>query len=573
MSIKKIFIRIFSLVNPYKSKIILSLIGMIVTALTEPALAGMMKILVDEGFTKNNSFPIWIIPVFGIGIFLIRGISTFTTNYMMSWVSGRVVADLRLLLFEKMLDVSINFISGNKFGKFTFAMMNEAQQVFDIIRTSLVTFIRDSLTIIGLMGYLFWLNWKLTLVTVILVPLLTIIIHFTTKRLKLLIVQLQNINSELARGIRETVRAQKEIKMFGGENFEKMKFKNQSDKLRRFGIKVASTMALNDPISQLITSIAISTIITLAISQANQDTMSVGDFASFITAMIMLMRPLKRLAGIHGPLQRGIAASKAVFDLIDSITERQNGKKLLHPSKGKIEFRNVFFKYPNQSFYALKDINLTVKDSETIALVGISGCGKTTLINLIPEFFKPLCGEIFLDDQPISSLNLNSLRKQISLVSQNIILFDDSLASNIAYGDLNPDIKKIEEALSIAYLDDVVDSMSEGLNTIIGDNGVKLSGGQRQRVAIARAIYKDAPILILDEATSSLDSHSESNVQKALEKLIRNTTTILISHRISTIENSDRIIVLQNGQIKEIGSHNELMKKNGIYSKLNFLQN
>ena len=572
MSLSKTFTRIVSLLLPYKGRLALALAGMILTAATEPALAGMMKLLLDKGFASAQTFSLWLVPVFVIGVFVLRGCSTFTTSYMMAWVSGRLMADLRQQMFARLLDVPLGFYAQTSVGAVINAMMQEVQQILDMIRSVLVALIRDSLTVIGLLAYLFWLNWKLTLVTLFLIPFIGVIVRLTATRLKRLIKQFQGINGELTQVIEETTRAQQVIKIFGGQSYEAQRFAQRSDRLRGFAIRMASTMATTEPITQIITSFAVSIIVMIALAQAAGGHVTVGDFASFITAMLMLLTPMKHLAAVNGPLQRGIAAGESVFSLIDAKPERTDGTRLMKRAAGKLEFVGVGFQYPEQTRAALTDINLSIAPGETVALVGMSGGGKSTLVNLVPEFFPLNAGQILLDGQPIADIALASLRAQMAMVSQNVVLFDDTVAANIAYGEVTPDMARITAAARAAHFDEVIAGLPQGIETQIGDNGMRLSGGQRQRLAIARAIYKDAPILILDEATSALDTESERAVQSALDQLMQGRTTLVIAHRLSTIEHADRIVVLDGGQIAECGSHQELLAMNGVYAHLYHLQ-
>ncbi len=572
MSMSATFRRILSLLSPYKSRLLLVLVAMSITAATEPAVAAMMKLLLDKGFSETRNFSLWLVPLFVVGVFVIRGLSTFTTTYLMSAISGRLISTLRQQMFRRLLDVPLDFYRDNSTGKIINAMMLEVNQVLDLIRSVMIVVIRDSLTVIGLLSYLFWLNWKLTLVIIVLGPVIAFVIRITAQRLKRLIVQNQTLNAELTQTIEETTRAQHVIKIFGGQQYESRRFEQRSERLRGFMLRVASTSATTEPITQFINSLSVSVIIMIALSQAGDGNMTVGGFASFITAMLMTLTPLKHLAAVNGPLQRGLAAGSTVFGIIDSAPERETGVVLHERASGKLDFEHVGFSYPNQKQAALSNISLSIAPGETIALVGMSGGGKTTLVNLVPEFFAPTEGRILLDGQPISDIALTSLRAQMAMVSQHVVLFDDTVAANIAYGDPQPNRQKIEEAARAAHLSDVIDNLPEAYETMIGDNGMRLSGGQRQRLAIARAIYKNAPILILDEATSALDTESERAVQMALDTLMKNRTTLVIAHRLSTIEHANRIVVLQEGRIAEIGSHAQLLAANGVYAHLYHLQ-
>ena len=572
MSISKTFKRFFALLSPYKSRIAVALGAMVVTAGTEPAVAALMKHLLDNGFSKTSGFSMWMVPVVVVGLFVIRGLSTFTTAFLMAWVSGRLVSDLRQQMFMRLLEVPLDYFDKQSTGQVLNTMMAEVNQVLDMLRSVIIVLLRDSLTVIGLLGYLFWLNWKLTLITLVLVPMVAVVIRLTAKRLKRLIRDSQQLNGEMMQAINETTRARHVIRIFGGQSYEAQRFERRSDSLRGFMLRQASTAATTEPITQLINSFSLSVIIVIALMQAGDNQMTVGGFVSFITAMLMLLTPLKHLASVNGPLQRGVAAAERVFGLIDVDTERRDGLQLQGRAKGRLEFQQVSFNYPGATESALSSLNLDIAPGERVALVGMSGGGKSTLVNLVPEFYAPTSGQILLDGVPLSQINLHSLRAQMAMVSQNVVLFDDTVEANIAYGDPRPDRARVEAAAKAAYLEDVIAALPDGYQTLIGDNGTRLSGGQRQRLAIARALYKDAPILILDEATSALDTESERAVQQALDSLMQGRTTLVIAHRLSTIEHADRIAVLEHGSIVEIGSHAELLRANGVYAHLYHLQ-
>jgi subfamily B ATP-binding cassette protein MsbA len=557
---------------PYKGRLTLALLGMMLTAATEPALAAMMRILLDRGFAVKPSFSLWAVPAFVIGIFVVRGVSTYTTSYMMTWVSTRLLNTLRQQMFTRLMDVPLGYYASNSVGRVINSIMFEVQQVIDMLKNIFSSLIRDALTVVGLLGYLLWLNWRLTIIALVLLPIIAVVVRLTSRRLRSLTQNYLSVNADLTQVIEETTRAQQVIKIFGGHLYEQKRFEDRSEKLRSYNMRMASTSAATVPVTQIITACAVSLVIVIALIQSSAGQTTVGGFASFITAMLMLLTPLKHLAEVNGPLQRGLAAAEAVFNLIDAAPERTGGKTLPSRAAGRLDFDNVGFTYPGQTQRALSHVNLTVMPGETVAFVGMSGGGKTTLVSLVPDFYSVTEGEIRLDGQPIEDISLTSLRSQIAMVSQNVVLFDDSVAANIAYGDAQPDPVRVLAAAEAAYLSDVIAGLPEGLETRIGDNGMRLSGGQRQRLAIARAIYKDAPILILDEATSALDSESERAVQAALDRLMEGRTTLVIAHRLSTIERADRIVVLVEGRIVEIGSHTELLARNGVYANLYRLQ-
>lgn len=572
MTLSPYFKRLGRMHQPYMNRLLLAFLGMIVTAATEPVVPYIFQMLLDKGFTGKPNFSYWLVPLAVIGIFAIRGTSTFLSTYMMTWVSTRLLNELRRQMFSRMLNVPVGFYADHSLGRVINSIMFEVQQIIEMITKVFTSIVRSALTVVGLLAWLVYLNWKLTIVTLVLLPLVATVVRATGKRLKKLNQQSLGVNAQLTQVIEETTRAQQVIKIFGGHEYEKARFEGRADNLRRYTMRMTSTFAATVPITQLMTACAVAVVVVMALVLSEHGEITVGGFVSFLTAMLMLLAPLKQLAEVNGPLQRGMAAAEAVFNLIDSPVERTGGKVLAERAKGKVDFVNVSFSYPGHQQLALNGINLHVDPGETIAFVGMSGGGKSTLVNLVPGFYSASNGEIRLDGQPIEEISLASLRAQIAMVNQNVVLFDDTVAANIAYGDKTPDLARIEAAARAAHLSDVIAGLPDGFNTRIGDNGSRLSGGQRQRLAIARAIYKDAPILILDEATSALDTESERAVQAALDELMRGRTTFVIAHRLSTIERADRIVVLSGGSIVEVGTHQELLQKQGVYANLHRLQ-
>lgn len=558
--------------RPYKNRLILAFLGMLVTATTEPIVAYIFKILLDHGFVEKPTFPLWLVPVAVIGAFVARGASTFLTTYMMSWVSTRVLNELRHTMFDRILHVGIDFQSVKSTGSTINSIMFEVQQIIDMVTKIFISMIRCTLTIVGLLAYMLYISWTLTLIALVLMPLMTFLVRLTGKRLKRLNKDSLAVNAELTQVIEETTRAQQVVKIFGGQTYEQRRFSEKAEKLRRYSMRMVSVFAATVPLTQIMTACAMSVMIMLALIQASHNEITVGGFISFFTAMIALLAPLKQLAEVNGPLQRGMAAAEAVFALIDSPVERINGRDLEARAEGNLRFVDVGFRYREQGREALSNIDLDIRAGQTVAFVGMSGGGKTTLVNLIPGFYSATSGRILLDGICLEDISLRSLRNQIAMVSQHVVLFDDTVAANIAYGDDAPDMDKVRAAVKAAHLDDVVAGLQQGLDTPVGDNGSRLSGGQRQRLAIARAIYKNAPILILDEATSALDTESERAVQAALDQLMKDRTTLVIAHRLSTIERADRIVVLSEGRIVESGTHAELLGKQGAYASLYRMQ-
>ena len=573
--------RIISYLNPHKGLIIGSLVAMAFVAGAETSIPALMKPLLDRGFTGELNNKLWQIPVFLVGLALVRSMAQFLSNYLLTRVINSVLLKLREQMFQTLLHASTTFFQKNSASQLINAVVFEVNNVLSIMGGMLISLVRDSLTVIGLMGYLIYLNWQLTLVVLMIFPIIAFIMSRINRRLRSLNREQQNLTSELAYIVEEAAAGYKIVKVHGAEQYETLRFMEKADRLRQFALKSAVAGGLNQPITQLIASMALSVVLVIALMQSATEGTTVGGFAAFVTAMMLVISPLKHLADINQPLQRGLTAAEMIFGLMDQPFEEDEDRKLnmksLARAKGGIRFEDVGFAYQQEAGRkdALNGINLLIQPGEVVAFVGPSGGGKSTLVNLLPRFFKPTSGHIFLDDIALEDIVLADVRKQIAFVSQDVILFDDTIAANVAYGALSQegiDRGRVVEALEAANLSAMIQELPEGIDSMIGNNGNRLSGGQRQRLAIARAIYKNAPILILDEATSALDSESERQVQDALDRLMAGRTTLVIAHRLSTIEHADRIVVLEHGQIVENGSHEDLIRKDGLYANLHRIQ-
>jgi subfamily B ATP-binding cassette protein MsbA len=573
--------RLIQYLKPHIGLIIGSLLAMALVAGAETAIPALMKPLLDRGFTGQMDNKLWQVPVFLVGLALVRSLAQFLSNYLLTRVINSVLLKLRQQMFQTLLNASATFFQKNSASNLINAVVFEVNNVLSIMGGMLISLVRDSLTVVGLIGYLIYLNWQLTLVVLVIFPIIAFIMSKINKRLRSLNREQQTLTSELAYIVEESAAGYKIVKVHGAEEYEMRRFMEKADRLRQFAMKSAVAGGLNQPITQLIASMALSIVLVIALMQSASEGTTVGGFASFITAMLLVISPIKHLADINQPLQRGLTAAEMIFSLMDQPFEedefRKENMKSLVKAKGAIRFEDVGFSYQQETGRkdALAGVNLNIKSGEVVAFVGPSGGGKSTLVNLLPRFFKPTSGQIFLDDIPLEDIVLADVRKQIAFVSQDVILFNDSIAENVAYGVSGVDgidRGRVIEALEAANLSALMIEMPEGIDTQIGDNGNRLSGGQRQRLAIARAIYKDAPILILDEATSALDSESERQVQDALERLMAGRTTLVIAHRLSTIEHADRIVVLEHGHVVENGSHEELIAKDGLYANLHRIQ-
>lgn len=573
MNSKELYLRLLGYVLPYWRTFAVSILSMALVAATEPAFPALLKPILDGSFVnKDRSIMQWM-PLLLIGLFLMRGIATYVSTYTISWVGNRLVMDLRDLMFRKLVSLPTRYYDDSSSGTLIANVAYNVSQVTNAATSVITVLVRDSLTIIGLLSWMLYLNWKLTTISFAVAPIIVLIVKLVSTRIRSLSREAQRSMGDITHVLDETIDCHKVVKVFGGQEYEARRFFNAINASRRYNMKQMMASAANVPIVQFVAAVALAAIIYIATLQSASDETTVGAFVSFLTAMLMLFAPLKRLTSINESIQRGLAAAEVVFELIDQESEADTGTMALHRAEGALEFRQVSFHYRDPAQPALDDISLAIRPGETIALVGASGSGKTTLANLIPRFYSSSSGQILLDGHDIANLKLADLRANIALVSQDVALFNDTVAANIAYGRLTQ-VSEIEivAAAEAAHAMEFIRDMPDGLNTFIGENGVRLSGGQRQRLAIARAILKNAPVLILDEATSALDTQSERHVQAALEVLMKNRTTIVIAHRLSTIENADRIVVLQKGRIAEIGTHRDLLEKNGIYANLRRIQ-
>ncbi|MGV6825700.1 MAG: lipid A export permease/ATP-binding protein MsbA [bacterium] len=570
LSSKDLYLRLLSHVKPYSKQFILALGFTMLLATTDPMLAYFLEPLINGTFVDRDPGFLVYAPLGLIAIFAVRGLAGFASTVLFSWISGRLVYDLREAMFASILKLPTSYFDATGTGVLINKLTHNVMQVTNAATKVLTTLVRDSITVIGLMGFMIWKNWKFSIIVFVIMPVIMLVIRTLASRLRKIHRQRQAAMGELTHSLGEAVRGQKVIKIYGGQKDETKRFKDVANWVRRWSFKDKVADAVNIPLVEMAAAIMIAVLIYLGTGENASDPMSVGEFVAFMAALGMLFPPLKRLTRVNQPLQAGLAGAESVFGLIDEPAEVDKGSRALSlPVKGALSFQQVSFSYGEDLPDALTDITFDVAPGETVALVGSSGSGKTTISALVPRLYDATRGEIQLDGVPLNELRLADLRAQISYVGQEAILFNDTIAANIAYGQPGDiDQASMLAAAEAAHALDFIRELPEGFDAQVGEDGVRLSGGQRQRIAIARAILKNAPVLVLDEATSALDTESERHVQEALDELSRDKTTLVIAHRLSTIENADRILVVKDGRIVEVGTHDELLAKHGEYEKL-----
>jgi subfamily B ATP-binding cassette protein MsbA len=571
---RALYFRLLGFIRPYWKAFSIAVFCMVCTAATEPVFPAILKHLLDSGFRAEDARLVWLIPISIVLLFVMRGILSFITNYLMTWVSTKLVVDLRRAMFDKLIYAPTQIFHAQPASQWISRLLYDVDNINQAATNVLVTAVRESLTALALLAYLLYLDWKLTLITLTVGPVIAVLIQSFGRRIrKASKASLESLRA-VAHTVEETTAASKVIKIYGAQAQQQARFRGVTESFRRSMMKEAVPASALTPITHMTASLAIAFIIFMALSRSmGQAGDTAGGFVSFITAMLLLISPIKQLTTISPILQRGLAACESVFGVLDSPGEEDKGREKLVDCRGDIRFENVYFRYPGSEKLALNDVCFHVRSGETVALVGASGGGKTTLAALIPRFYAPESGRISIDGVDISALSLESLRSKIALVSQDIVLLNDTVQANIAFGQPGEvDVTRVQEAAIASNAWDFIRQLPQGLNTRIGENGSTLSGGQRQRIAIARALLKNAPILILDEATSALDSESERLVQEALSTLMHNRTTLVIAHRLSTIERADQILVMDQGRIVESGDHASLVAADGYYANLRRLQ-
>ncbi|MFW5969545.1 MAG: lipid A export permease/ATP-binding protein MsbA [Halofilum sp. (in: g-proteobacteria)] len=552
---------------------VIALVGLIGYGGTDAAFAALMKPMLDSGFVDKDPDNIRLVALGLVGVFALRGLSGFMSNYLMEWVGWRIITRMRQQMFAKILEMPTSVFDTTPSGELISKLTFNVQRVAQAATNAVTILVRDTFTVLFLVAWMAYLNFWMTLGALVVTPFLGFIFRYITQRFRRVSRRIQNQMGDVTHVIEEAVEANRVIKIFGGRDYEADQFGRMNERMRRFQMKMAYTKAASVPLIQFLLAIVLAAVVYAASMPSVVQANSVGSFVSFFTALMMVFPPMKRLTNVNAQIQKGIAAGESVFDLLDRDGERDTGTQTLDRARGDVRYEEVNFAYRPEKGTVLADVNLEIRAGETVALVGRSGSGKTTLANLLPRLYELRSGRILLDGIDIRDLTLDSLRAQIAYVGQTVTLFNDTIANNIAYGRLGGATREqIEQAARDAHAADFIEQLPEGYDTQVGEDGIMLSGGQRQRLAIARALLKDAPVLILDEATSALDTESERAVQAGLERLVHNRTTLVIAHRLSTIEGADRIVVMDGGQVREQGTHAELLARNGAYANLYRMQ-
>ncbi|TKI07494.1 lipid A ABC transporter ATP-binding protein/permease MsbA [Martelella alba] len=567
------FRRLWPMISPFKTGLIAAAIALILNAASDTLMLSLLKPLLDDGFGKTNSRILIWMPLVVIGLMIVRGVSSFISSYCVSWVSGKVVMHMRRRLFSHMMAMPVAFFDQQSTGTLLSRITYDSEQVASSSSGALITVIRESASIIGLFVMMFYYSWQLSLILVVIAPIVSVAIRQVSRRFRNISKNMQNTMGQVTTSAEQMLKGHKEVLIFGGQQVETERFNKVSNRMRQQGMKMVSASSVSDPVIQFIASLALAFVLYAASFPSVMQNLTAGTITVVFSSMIALMRPLKSLTNVNAQFQRGMAACQTLFAILDMEKEKDDGTRVIERAEGNIEFRHVTFAYPGCEDPALRDVSLTIPSGKTVALVGRSGSGKSTIASLLARFYDVQQGQVMLDGYDLREYTLSSLRDQVALVSQNVHLFNDTIANNISYARKERYSRvEIEQAARMAYAMDFIEKLEHGLDTVIGENGVLLSGGQRQRIAIARALLRDCPILILDEATSALDTESERAIQKALDELQKNRTSLVIAHRLSTIEKADEILVVEDGRIVERGSHAVLLANKGAYAQLHRLQ-
>ncbi len=563
--------RLLAVARKYWVSFAIGVLATVVLSLTDAGFAYLVEPIVNKGFIHRTHAFIHGLPILIVLIFLVRAVAGFSSSYFIASVARSVVRDFRVLLFNKLMQLPAKFYDKNPSGKLLSTVIYNVEQVAQASSNALITVLRETSLVLGLLAVMFVLDWRLASLFLFMAPLISIGFKVCNRRLRRLSNHVQSSVAQVSHVVNETLTGYKMIRLFGGQTYEQRKFNEITRDTRHQELKVEVTNGIGSSIIQLLVSVPLAMV--LFVATLPKLSVSAGSFAAIVSAMIMLIRPVRRITTLNTVIQRGLAGAASIFDLLDEPEEKDAGNIAVSRIKGDIVYRNVSFQYDSANYRALSDINFSIDSGQTVAIIGASGSGKSTLVSLLPRFYELFQGDILIDGVSINQYRLRDLRSQFSLVSQHTVLFNDTVAHNIAYAEQGqPDRERVIQAAKLANADEFIENLPQGFDTVIGERGLLLSGGQQQRIAIARALYKQAPIVILDEATSALDTQSERLIQSALANLMHECTTLVIAHRLSTIENADRIIVIDQGRLVESGQHQELLARGGIYRELYQLQ-
>jgi len=568
----RVYRRLLGYAVPHWPMFAIGVAGMMLAAATDSGMALLVREFLNGAFIKQNENMLWMVPGGVLVLFLLRGIGDYVSNFFSGWVGRQVIKTLRAELFVHYLNLPTRFFDGAASGQMLSRLTYNVELVAEAATNAITVMIKDTLTIVGLLGVLFYINWQLAAFSLVAAPLIAWLVQRINRRFRRYSARIQSSMGDVTRVAKQAIDGHRLIKLFNAQQFEAQQFERVNEQNRHNNMRLIMTKAVSNPVVQQIAAIGLAAVMYIAIQQMLAQQLRVDDFIGFLTALLLVTAPLRRLVAIGGPLQQGIAAGASVFEVLDVPPEDAGGPRTLERARGDVEFRQVTFAYAPEKGPVLRQVSFRVSAGETLAIVGKSGSGKSTLVSLLPRFYDPQSGNVCLDGQDVREYQLMDLRRQVSFVTQDVVLFNDTIRNNIGFGGIVASADAIEAAARAAHVLEFAEELPDGLDTTVGDRGVLLSGGQRQRIAIARALLKDSPVLILDEATSALDSESERHIQLALAGLIRNRTTLVIAHRLSTVENADRILVLDDGGVVESGTHAELLARAGSYATLHRLQ-
>jgi subfamily B ATP-binding cassette protein MsbA len=567
-----VYRRLLGYARPHWGMFLVGVLGMLMYASVSTITAWFVKNFLNAAFVEKNLTVLRYVPPGIILLFLLRGVGDYLANYFPGWVSRQMTKTMRADLFAHYMRLPTAWYERESSGAMLSRLTYNVELVADAVTNSATVVIRDTITIISLLCYLFWLNWQLAIFALLAAPIIAGLVSSVNRRFRRYSTRIQNSMGDVTRLAKEAIDAHRVVKVFNAQEHMQAAFDTANELNRHSNMRLISARSTSNPVVQMIAALGLASVLYVAIHQVNSGAMRVGDLLGFLTALLLVPEPLRRLVSISGPLQQSIAAGAGLFEVIDTPGEPEGGARRLEHSRGDVEFRNVEFTYDADKGRVLHDVNLRVAAGTTVAIVGRSGSGKSTLVSLLPRFYDPSSGAVLLDGVDIREYRLRDLRAQISLVSQEVVLFNDTIRNNIVFGAVGMDAHAVESAAQAAFVSEFVAELPQGLDTVVGDRGLLLSGGQRQRIAIARALLRNTPILVLDEATSSLDTASERHIQSALDQLVKNRTTFIVAHRLSTIEHADLIVVMQDGAIIESGTHAELVARSRVYAQLHQLQ-